>query len=334
MPPVDFRDDAKAREIAKLRRAGLNPDGSPIKKPKPGADTDDDEGGEDDDQGDEDETDEERERRETEEDGGDADDDDGGVDADTKAEIEDLRRQLAALNGRVGPAQRNADEYQRLYTGERQERERETRELNARIEALNSQLEARETTIDPKELLSEDELADIDPKVIDVVMKLAQGIAKKMTPKVDPRSVTLEVLAERETRQVADYRTQVLTDPARGLHQLGTLAYDQKFIDWSQGEDNDIDSVMQSLLNAKSTAEIDRYAKIVAKRIARFKEASKGGKEPTDPNRSLNRHMRRKSGERLTKAEADAKLARARTLMRSRNPADQAEAKKILDSLK
>jgi hypothetical protein len=298
-------EQAQERENAKLARAGLKPDGTPLN-----ANADDQDDDRDDDTP-----------------------DDDTPDDDNLSEIEQLRRDLAAISGRVAPVQRDADELRSRLTTEREAREREVRERDEQISALRQQLESTAKPIALSDLLSEDELKDIDPRLAELVMKMADGIAKQRAPKIDARAEALQVLDERERTRVTDHRQKVLTDPARGLHQLGTLAYDPKFIAWSNEDDNDVESVVNSLLNAKSTEEIDRYAKIVAKRIAAFKESLKSSRQTTDPKKSLADHMRRGAQPKLTSQEVNAKLAQAKNLARSHNPADRKKAQALLAEL-
>jgi hypothetical protein len=316
-----FLELAKQREARKLAMAGLKPDGTPMddtaSRGGGNGGNVDDEGGDEGDEG---------------EDEGDEGGGEGGGDS-TAQEIEQLRRDLAAMQGRIAPVQRDVEDYRQRFTTEREAREREVRERDEQIALLRKELESAATPLSPADLLTEDELKDIDPRLAELVVKLADQIAQKRAPKINARAEALQVLEEREKTRVTEHRQKVLTDPARGLHQLGQLAYDPKFIAWSQEEDNDVERVVNSLLNAKSTEEIDRYAKIVAKRIAKFKDSSKGTRQPTDPKASLGEHMRRGDKPRLSQQEINKKLAQAKSLARSSSPADRKRAQAILSEI-
>ena len=312
---------AKQREEDKLRRAGLGPDGRPL------AAGNDNRGGGDNDDDDEEEL--ERQRLQDEEDERQRQQAQGG--GDQAAEIVELRRQLAALQGRVAPAQQTGDEYRRLWEGERQARAQTEAELRTQIEALQRTVEAATPAFSVNSILTAEEIQDIDPLVLSAMTKIAEGIAKNTAPKIDVRASTLQVLDEREKERVVQHRNRVMTDPTRGLHQLGQLAYDPQFLAWSREDDNDVDSVITSLLSATSTEEVDRYAKIVAKRIAKFQSRNKA--PPTDARASLSGHMRRSEPSRMTDAERQVKLNEAKNLSRSRNPADRVKAQQILNDL-
>lgn len=291
--PSPLEIAAKEREDRKLLKAGFNPDGTRI---------------------------EAEENEETEE---------TAPPAKSAREIE-LEAQLAALHGRVAPSQQQADEYRRMLTTEQDARRMETKQRDDEIKALRESLEERNTSINIEEILSEEERADLDPTMLKTIAKLADAIAKKRAPKVDTRAETLRILAERDAQNVVDYRQRVLTDPTRGLHQLGTLAYDPAFVAWSEDEDNDVNSVVTSLLNAKSTEEVDRYARIVAKRITKFKEHKNVPQQQTDTRPALGTHMRREAAQKLTEEQVNQKLAQAKQLARSSSLADQKKAKELL----
>lgn len=301
---------AKQREIRKLKLAGLDEHGNPLN-------SDDGEGGGDDDDGD----DNEDPNRQAQ----------GNDDIqELRAQIENLKRELNAANGRAVPSQQQADEYRRLWRQTEDARQQEATDLRNEIETLRKKLESVNNSIDVNELLTEEERAAIDPGLLNSVVKLAGKIAQHHAPKIDVRTEALRVLEEREATKVQNYRNQVLNDPARGLHQISTLMADPEFITWTRDEDNDIDSVVNSLLAAKSTEEVDRYAKIISKRLVKFKERTK---KPADPKTSLSQHMRREAKPKLTEAEVQAKLNEAKQLARSRNPADRLKSQQILNSL-
>jgi hypothetical protein len=295
---------AQAREARKLRQAGFDPEGNPL---DPSLLDDPNQHGDPDEQ-----------------------DPAGDDPSQLRAEIDELRRQLDATNGRVAPTQRQSEEYRQLWQQTEAARQREQAELRKEIESLRMRLEESQNVFDVTQVLTEEERAAIDPALLNTVTKLADRIAQHRAPKIDVRSEALRVMEERETNRVNTYLHGVLNDPARGLHQLSQLSNDPEFRAWLQEDDNDMDSVVNSLLASKSTEDVDRYARIVAKRILKYKERSK---KPADAKTSLSQHMRREAKTKLTDAEVSAKVNEAKHLARSRNPADRAKAQQILNSL-
>lgn len=335
---------AERQAARKLRQAGLNPDGSEPndqrrnpKNPRDQVLADDGDDGDDPNLGGD------GDDLELDGDGGDGGDDGHGDEGDgdgddTQLQIRQLREQLGALQGRLTPAQQDLEDLRRVATTQRQQLDTQRQQYEDQINDLRAQLEKRELEeIDPTEFLSEDERADIDPAVLRALGKMAGGLAKRMTPKVDARGAALQVLQEQEQNRIKQYRNRVLTDPSRGLHKLNHLAQDQKFLAWTQKDDNDVDSAVRSLLAADSTEEIDRYARILQRKISRYQEEQKDPasrrNSPAGARTSLSTAMRRSPGKKLSDVEMKEKLREANRLARSRNPTDRAAAQKILDSL-
>lgn len=309
---------AQEQEARKLRQQGFNPDGTRIDAGDGGG------GGDPGDGGDHDDDDDRGDR-------GDPDDgDDGMTREELIAELAKRERELEAANGRAAPTQRQADEYKEMWQTAERARQQADQDRAAEIQALREQLEANRPAFDPKSLLSSEEQERFDPETLAMVIKVAEGIAKAHTPTTDPRATTLQVLEEREKAKVLAYRNKVLTDPSRGLHQLAELSYDPAFQAWSKEEDNDMESVVNSLLHAQSTEDVDRFAKIVSRRVIKFKERKD---KPTDVRTSLQSGMRRGGKAKLTAEESQAKLNEAKRLARSRNPADRAQARKLIDEI-
>lgn len=252
-------------------------------------------------------------------------------------QIAHLQQQLAATQGRVVPEQRRADEFRQYYETERQARERETRERDEQIAALKEQLEESSAQSSLDELLTPEEREYMDPTQLAIFTKIADAAAKRRAPRVNVKAEALAALAEREAQAVEEHRTEVLTDPSRGVSSLSVLAHDPAFQAWLAKEENDdFDLQVNSMLQARSVKEIDQRARAVARRIAKFKEQSKtrtpATSRPTDPRQSLTAAMQRRP-QKVTDVEMNSKLAEATRLSRSRNPADRAKAKALLDSI-
>lgn len=252
-------------------------------------------------------------------------------------ELQALRDQLSAANGRVGPTQAELEDYRRANADLRARLTEKEASYQQELNRLKAEME-RTTPLTPADVLSEEEAADLDPSLLNAVMKLADAVAKKRIPQVDVRSETLKLLQEREHNKVQEYRNRVLTDPTRGLHQLAQLTQDQAFQRWSSEDDNDMEGPVRMLLAADSTEEIDRYQRIIARRIERFKaaqkeQASRHNGSPADASTRLATGMRRNPDKPLTDAETEKKLNEARRLSRSASREDRRKAQAIIDSL-
>lgn len=247
-----------------------------------------------------------------------------------QAEIDRLQQQMAALQGRLTPAQQQGDEFRRLYQESERERDREREELNAQIQELRESLD---TPTNYEELLTEEEREFFDENQLRAIGKIADSIAKRRTPKIDVRQETLKVLEERNAQEVVSYRDSFLSSPDRGLGDLAVLANDPRFQKWiAQEENDDFDPLVNSFLAARSKSEVDRLGKALARRVSRYKAESSKGRKPDANTQSRTGNLQRRpvhqSNEELRK-----KTAEATRLARSRSPSDRAKAREILSSL-
>lgn len=312
---------AREREIDRLRRAGLDEDGNPLKDSSPEQEPED----------------EAPEEQDGYDDTPDATPDETEA---LRAELDQLRGQLSAMQGRVAPTQQELELQRAEARVLRQKLEQAERDRQDEITRLRQELEERNNPLDISEILTPEETESVDPAMLDIVLKIADKVAQRRAPKIDARAEALKALQERETQRVQEHRERVLLDPARGLHNLDILSRDPKFMDWAQSDDVDLDSTINSLLRARTENDVDRYAKIASRKIAQFHAQSKSQagssqSKPSgaDPKTRLAAGMRRGSGQRDTEAQRDAKLAEARQLARSSSMADRKRAQAILDSI-
>lgn len=246
-------------------------------------------------------------------------------------EIRQLKQQLAAMQGRVAPSQQQAEEYRRHFEEERRARDAERSALQSQLNELRSQLEARNEQQALDELLTDEERDYLDPMQLAVFQK----IAKAAMPKLDVRAETAKLLEERESKLVAAYREEKLTDSRSELSKLYALSNDPEFIEWTnQDENDDFDPLVRSMLSATTERDIDRYAKAVSKRIAKFNESrnNQAASRKTDAKTSLTRGMQRRP-RNTSDEEVKAVLAEASRLARSRDPADRKRAEELLNSV-
>lgn len=310
--PMKVAADQEAR---RMRLAGMKPDGTPLdtKKSDDGQDPPDEQ-----------------------------DPPDGQDPPDVQDPPDDLAARLAALQadhdalqGRVAPAQQEAARTRALWLEAETQRQSEKNGFESRIQELERQLEERQASADvnPADVLSEDELKDLDPGVLNAVQKLAKAIAAKAAPKIDVQAEVNKSFQQRELEKIKNHRTIVLTDPNRGLHLLSQKLQDPTFKAWYENDENILESVMSSLFNATSTESIDRYAKVAASKLREFDASQKKDPAALNPKTALDKHMRREPIRKLSDTETKAKLAEANRLSRSRSPADRVKAGQIIEEL-
>lgn len=272
-------------------------------------------------------------------------DEDG--DRDVLQELADLRQQLASMQNRVAPVQRTSEEHRRRAEEAERRLQQAEQERQQEIEELRQQLEEYQSAPPPiEDLLTPEEQELFDPAQLAVVTKLASEMSRRAAPKIDVRSEVARTLQQREAEQVAQYRTEVIMDPSRGLDKLATLTNDPRFQAWANHEDNEIFNItMHSLLNATSTREIDRLAKSASRQIGKYHESIKadtrrrrasaaGGQSQQDARTSRVAHAaRRNQPRRSDPSTEEATLSEIKRLMRSRNPADKKRAGELLASI-
>lgn len=261
-----------------------------------------------------------------------------GEEPDLQAEIDQLRAQLSAMQGRVAPSQQQASEFRRLWESEQEARRLEherASQLQSEIEELRSRLDATSVVENIEDSLPE-ELRDVlDAEALRAVATVANTVAKRAQPKVDVKALLNEELSRREEEKVNEYRTRYLTDPNKGLSNLHTLASRPEFQAWTQKEENDdFDVMVTSFLQAKTREQIDRYGKAVARRVEKFNASrSKNADRSTDPKASLAGRMRRTPQSLMGEEERQKILRTAKALARSRTPGDREKAQELLNSI-
>lgn len=250
-------------------------------------------------------------------------------------EIDELKQQLASMNGRVAPMQRDLATYQALVTEQQRELDAAKRTHQAEIERLQKELEARQVPVNPLELLDEQDRELLDGDVLNVVAKLTQKLVQASAPKVDVRTEVARYVAERDAAEIKSYREQALL--SRDLSDIVELRNDPKFNDWASQDDNEIESTVTMFLNASDKGSIDKYARILKSKLNRFRESTKpspSAKTPaSDADTRLAAGMRRKQNGTQSRAEIEAQLAEAKRLARSRLAADREKANQILTAL-
>lgn len=242
-----------------------------------------------------------------------------------RAEITKLKQDLAAANGRAGPAQRDLETYRQLAL----ELQRNLEAQRAELEQLRAAKPAQE--FDPASVLDPEELDEIDPLVLKVMGKIA---AARTSANASVEAEVARVLEQRQQKELQDYREQALL--SRDLSDIVTLKSDPNFIAWAEQEDNDVESVVTMLLGASTKPAIDKYARLLKRKIDSYRDSIKapsGQRSASDATTSIAAGMRRKQTSQLAGAELDKRLAQARRLARSRSAEDRKKASTILNSL-
>lgn len=253
-------------------------------------------------------------------------------------ELEALRQrltqrehELASLQGRLAPTQQRLSESETLAETYHRQLQATQAEKDAEIARLQAQIEENSRR-DITDLLTEEEKELLDPEAVEVLIRMTDELIKRRVPKIDIEAEVERKLQERETQKIDDYRRQILSDPSRGLHELVILSENPEFNDWLKQDGNESFNLhVTALLRANSTSEIDKHARIIARKINQFKKPTQNSPKKADPRQSLKDKMRRRPNRRMSEAEVKEKLAEANRLVRAGRIA---EAKAIHDSIK
>lgn len=249
-----------------------------------------------------------------------------------RAEMDQLRQELAAAQGRSAPVQRDLETYRTLTVELQRNLDQQRQQYEERLQSLQEQAAARDEEFDPAEVLSQEELDDFDPQVLKSMTKLADALARRRMPQINIEEEVRRLAEKQAQEELKVYREQVLI--SKDLSDIVHLKSDPKFLEWVEQDDNEIESTVAMLLNATTKGAIDKYARILKGKINRFKQQSPSqGSTASDANTRLATGMRRKQNNNFDSADVEARLMQARRLARSQSAADRQKAQDILNAL-
>ena len=212
--------------------------------------------------------------------------------AQSTEELEQLRQQLAAANGRLGPVQRQAEEFKSALEAQ----QRQIAELQAQLaeqQAVAATRKAQEAAaaFDPFEGMSKEEIELLDPTAAELIRKAARNAYSKAASQVkDPEEIIRKTLAERDARQLQAYLRSAAD--SIGLTKLASDARFQKFVEEDGGANYLLSSFMQA-------ADIDIARSIeadVRKLVNRYKKSTGADSRAPDPQDQLSQHLSRTPG--------------------------------------
>lgn len=264
--------------------------------------------------------------------------------ADLQQQFSTMQQQLDAALGRVVPMQQQLEQYrstaEALQVANAQ-LQAQLAEANT-IAATRAASEAA-ASFDPFEGMSPDELAMLDPAVVDAMRRSARASLAKATANMqDPRAIIAQTLQERDARALKAYITN-----ASGELQLLVLGKDPKFQAFLAADDS-ADMLLNSFVQAPDLETAQRLESRVRKMIKRFRDlpsdTQSGGNPPTpDPQDRLSAHLSRNGApsaapgdpssqqrKALTPEQVQDIRRRAQAFTRQRK---FAEAKALLDQL-
>lgn len=245
---------------------------------------------------------------------------------------EDLRNQLNAALGRLGPAQRQLEEMRAAMEAQQRQLAEFQQQLAERqaAEATAKAKQAAEN-FDPFEGMSKDEIEMLDPTAAELIRKAARNAYAKATSNVkDPEALINEVLAKRDARTRDVYIRS--TADQLGLVKLGK---EPRFTKWLE-EDDSAAILLNQFVQAPDLDTAKSLEPKLRQMLKRYEKSTDSNRTP-DPTDRLSAHLDRDSnrasnnGKRvITPEDARAIRNEATRLVRARQ---FKEAEKLLSQL-
>lgn len=374
---------ARNREIAYLKRRGLDADGRPLNQngdsqPAPtGQDAADQDDAEDHEDDEEDQVEDRDDQTDVEDDHvddfGDADDgeDDQDSEDDDSDEDEDdettrkpakkaagkqkgdsptwddynkMKKELAALKGRVPMAQ------SQLVAEQRRNAELSSRlqQLEEQQQQFATQASSEATARAIREALTEEEVDALGDEGLSAMTKAVAAAMNAQNPAINLRKEIEQIQRERDTMTLTEYRRDLFMSDDR-LARLPGMAGDANFEEWLS-DNPEVESAINELARTNDRNRLTKLSKRISARLAEYfeedvdpetpsakksqtKEQPQKKKAVPNPSGSKAHLMRRKHQEPLSAEQVEQKAAEARALYRTRRPEDTKKADKLMESI-
>jgi hypothetical protein len=262
---------------------------------------------------------------------------------DYKAEFERLQADFQALQGRVAPAQRDADTFKGLYETSSRELQAAREAKDAEMADLRRQLDEATTARERKsieaeidELISDEDKAAIDPSVIALMRKTMSKFAARPAPAaVDHDAIVARALAERDKKTVDAHRNKILADTNTEIGKLKALSLDPEFNAHCE-ENPEVDMTLTHFLGATTTADIDRYARAANRLISAYRtgKAPAADTRTADPKSAggsvLQSALARTAAVKMSEQQYRQKMSKFKQLIRNKTPESKAAAAKLM----
>lgn len=248
-------------------------------------------------------------------------------------ELEELRQQLAAAHGRLGPTQRQLDEMRATLDA----MQKQNAQLQATLEdqqrvSAATRTKQQAADFDPFEGLSKDQIDLLDPAAAEMIRQAARNAyAKAASQTKDPEEIIRKTLAERDALALRKFVQA--TAASTGLTKLATDPRFEKFV----AEDDSATLLLNSFMQAADIEIAQALEPNLRRLIKRFEKTTDSTRNP-DPQDQLASHLARAPGaapagaSRQAASAEDVKTisAKARALARA---GKHKEANQLLASI-
>lgn len=197
---------------------------------------------------------------------------------------------MAAAQGRVAPSQQQIEELRTGYETLRATNAQLQADLEAERAARTTRTaEAEAATFDPFAGMNADELAMLDPQVVEATRSAARKtLAASLAKLQDPHAVVREALAQRDAASLKAYISS-----ASAELKLTELAADPAFAAFAAADDS-ADMLLHSFLKAPSLESAQALLPRVRTMLKRYERSAAPTPTPiTDPAARLSAHLAR-----------------------------------------
>lgn len=203
-------------------------------------------------------------------------------------EAEELRQQLAAANGRLGPVQRQFEEMRALVeTQSRQLAEFQSQLAAKQADETAARTKAAADSFNPLEGLSQDQIDMLDPAALKLIESAARNAYSKAASQIkDPEALIQQVLAKRDA-QARDAFIRATADTL----SLSQLSNDSKFTKFL-AEDDSAGLLLNSFINAQDIDAAKLLEPRVRTMLKRFEKSTNSTRTP-DPQDRAAAHLDR-----------------------------------------
>lgn len=222
---------------------------------------------------------------------------------------EELRQQLAAANGRLGPVQRQLEEMRAAHEAtQRQLAEYQTQLAEHQAAQATAKAQKMAAEFDPFEGMSAAEIEMLDPTAAELIKRAARNAYSKAASSIkDPEALINDALAKRDARSRDNYIRA--TADTLGLVKLGS---DQKFNKFLT-EDDSAGILLNSFVKAPDLETARALEPRVRTMLKRYEKAATPTRNP-DPQDQLSQHLDRGQGGASAARKQVATLEEARQI--------------------
>ena len=204
---------------------------------------------------------------------------------------DDLRQQLAAAQGRLGPAQRQIEEMRATMAALQQQVAEQAASLatrNAEESSLRHQRAMAE--FNPLDGLSQDQLELLDPAALKLIEHVGRNAYAKAAGGIkDPEELIQKVLSQRDKQDLNNFISA--TAESLSLNQLGNDNKFNRFL----ADDDSAGLLLNSFVQAKDIATARMLEPRVRSMIKRYEKATNTTRTP-DPQDRAAAHLARAPG--------------------------------------